>query len=135
MQAFAPYPQFVVSFQVGTELAIGTKGYRGLHPALFLLGYILPQLDCFDRHTTQQFEERECSKRRGANCLKVRFRILSLGGRQTYEFTSSNFRCRGVKSRPRNWIWKLCEYLRTIVHCQNICLIVEPFATFVNSGA
>jgi hypothetical protein len=81
MQAFAPYPQFVVPLQVGTELAIGTRGYRGVHPALFLLGYILPQLDCFDRQTTQQFEEKECSKPRGANCIKVRFRILSLGGR------------------------------------------------------
>jgi hypothetical protein len=77
MQAFAPYPQFAVSFRVGTELAIGTRGYRGVHPALFLLRYILPQLDCFDRHTTQQFEERECSKRRGANRVKVRFQILA----------------------------------------------------------
>lgn len=52
MQAFAPYPQFVVSFQVGTELAIGTRGYREVHLALFLLGYTLPRLDCFDQHTT-----------------------------------------------------------------------------------
>jgi len=74
MQAFAPYPQFVVSFQVGTELAIGTRGYRGVHPALFLLRYILPQLDYFDRHTTQKFEERECSKLRGANRVKVRLK-------------------------------------------------------------
>lgn len=52
MQAFAPYPQFVVSFQVGTELAIGTRGYREVLPALFLRGYILPRQDCFDRNTT-----------------------------------------------------------------------------------
>jgi hypothetical protein len=53
MQVFAPSPQFVLSFQVGTELAIGTRGYRGVRPALFLLGYILPQLGCFDLRTTQ----------------------------------------------------------------------------------
>jgi hypothetical protein len=81
MQTFAPYPQFVVSFQVGTELAIDTRGYGGVHPALFLLGYILPQLDYFDRRTTQRFEERECSTPRGANRVKFRFRLLSLGGR------------------------------------------------------
>jgi hypothetical protein len=81
MQAFALSLQFVVSFQVGTEFAIGTRGYLEVHPALFLRGYILRQLDCFDRRSTQKFEERECSTRRGANRVKVRFRLLSLGGR------------------------------------------------------
>ena len=81
MLAFAPSPQFVVSFQVGTEFAIGTRGYPEVRPALFLLGYILRQLDCFDRRTTQQFEEREFLTRHGANRVKVRFRLFRLGGR------------------------------------------------------
>lgn len=66
---------------------------------------------------------------------KVRFRFVGLDDRSTYKFASGYFRRRCIISRPRDRIWELCKDLRTVIHCEQISLIVEPFTTLENFSA